>query len=261
MYSDLKDQVAVITGSSRGIGRAIAERLAQEQMKVIINYHSNQQEAQEVVEQIEQHGGQAVAVQGDVSQEADVQNLLHTALQTFGKLDIWINNAGVEKYIPTEKMTLAEWQKVIDINLNGLFLGSMTAIRYFLQHNQIGNVINVSSVHERIPWPGFTNYAVSKSGGKMFTQTIALEYAKRKIRVNSIAPGAINTPINAEKLADATNQQETIALIPMERIGKPEEVAAAAAWLASKESSYVTGATIFVDGGMTLYPAFEEGKG
>ncbi|MBA1434023.1 glucose 1-dehydrogenase [Bombilactobacillus bombi] len=261
MYQDLQGKVAVITGSSRGIGRSIAERLAKEGMQVVVNYHSNSEEAQEVINYIQDQGGQAIAQQGDVSLEDDVQSLLRTALHEFGRLDLWVNNAGVENYQPTERMSLNEWQKVIDINLNGLFLGSMAAIRHFLKNNQYGNVINISSVHERIPWPGFTNYAVSKSGAKMFTKTIALEYSKRKIRVNAIAPGAIDTPINAEKLADATSQQETIDLIPMARIGKTQEVAAAAAWLASQESSYVTGETIFVDGGMTLYPSFAEGKG
>ncbi|AXX65122.1 SDR family oxidoreductase [Bombilactobacillus bombi] len=261
MYQDLNKQVVVVTGGSRGIGRAIGERLAQEGMKVVINYHSNREEAQTVVDKIKAHGGQAVAVQGDVSQESDVHNLLQTALQEFGRLDVWVNNAGVESYAPTEKVSLSDWQKVIDINLNGLFLGSMAAIRHFLQQDQVGNVINVSSVHEQIPWPGFTSYAVSKGGSKLFTQTVAMEYAKRNIRINAIAPGAIDTPINAEKFADEANKQDTIDLIPMARIGKPKEVAAAAAWLASQESSYVTGATIFVDGGMTLYPSFAEGKG
>lgn len=261
VYADLKGQVAVITGGSSGIGAAIVERLAQEHMKVVINYHTDKTQAQALAQKIQQAQGQALVVQGDVSQEPDVDNLLAQTLRRFGQLDLWVNNAGVEDYAPTHQMTLKQWQRVIDINLNGLFLGSMVAVNQYLKQGNPGRIINVSSVHERIPWPGFAHYAVSKGGGQMFTKTIALEYAKQQIRVNAIAPGAIDTPINKTKFTDPQQLAETLELIPMQRVGHPQEVAAAAAWLASQESSYMTGATIFIDGGMTLYPQFAEGKG
>ncbi|GLB47104.1 glucose-1-dehydrogenase [Philodulcilactobacillus myokoensis] len=261
MYQDLKGKVAVITGGSKGIGQAIALRLAKEDMNLVFNYNSDAKGAERAVEKIRNNGGNAVAVHADVSEEADVKKLLDTAVTNFGQLDLWINNAGMENQVPTHKMSLADWKKVLNVNLTGTFLGSKSALNYFLDHKVKGNIINMSSVHEQIPWPTFAHYAASKGGSKLFTETIALEYAKRGIRVNAIAPGAINTPINAKKFKDPKQLKDTTDLIPMNRIGKPSEVAAAAAWLASSESSYVTGETIFIDGGMTLYPSFEEGKG
>lgn len=158
-------------------------------------------------------------------------------------------------------MTLENWQRVLNVNLTGVFLGTKAALNYFTAHHQKGNIINMSSVHEQIPWPTFAHYAASKGGVKLFTQTVAMEYAKQNIRVNAIGPGAINTPINAKKFADSEQLKTTTSMVPMGRIGEPSEVAAAAAWLASDESSYVTGITLFVDGGMTLYPSFQGGRG
>ncbi|CAI2642928.1 glucose-1-dehydrogenase [Apilactobacillus apinorum] len=261
MYTDLNGKVAVVTGASKGIGKAIALRLAQEHMKLVFNYHSDQNGAQVAVDQIKQNGGDAVAVQADVSKEEDVNKLVKTAEEEFGGLDLFINNAGMEKEVPTHKLELKDWQRVIDVNLTGTFLGTKAALNYFLDHNQAGNIINMSSVHQTISWPHFADYSASKGGSKLFTETVAKEYAPNNIRVNSIAPGAINTPINAKKFADPKAYADTAELVPMNRIGKPEEVAAAAAWLASSESSYVTGETIYVDGGMKLYPEFKEGRG
>ena len=261
MYNDLKGKVAVVTGGSKGIGNAIARRLSEEKMKVVINYHSDKEGAEETVAELKKIGGEAVAVQADVSSEEGIQALLDAAVSNFGELDLWINNAGMENQVPTHELTLDDWNKVIDVNLTGVFLGSKAALNHFLEHDKKGNIINLSSVHERIPWPTFAHYSASKAGVKGFNETIALEYAHKGIRVNSIAPGAINTPINAEKFEDEKQKAATLKMIPLDYIGKPEEVAAAAAWLASDESSYVTGITLFVDGGMSLYPSFEKGEG
>lgn len=261
MYKELEGKVAVVTGGSKGIGNAIARRLSEEKMKVVINYHSDKEGAEKTVEDLKQIGGEAVAVQADVSSEAGVKALLDAAISNFGDLDLWINNAGMENKVPTHELTLDDWDKVINVNLTGVFLGSKAALNHFLEKNKKGNIINMSSVHERIPWPTFAHYSASKGGVKLFNETIALEYAHKGIRVNSIAPGAINTPINAEKFEDEEQKAATLKMIPLDYIGKPEEVAAAAAWLASDESSYVTGITLFVDGGMTLYPSFEKGEG
>ncbi len=261
MYNDLKGKVAIVTGGSKGIGNAIARRLSEEKMKVVINYHSDKEGAEETVEELKKVGGEAVAVQADVSSEKGIQDLLDAAVSNFGELDLWINNAGMENQVPTHELTLEDWNKVIDVNLTGVFLGSKAALNHFLEHDKKGIIINLSSVHERIPWPTFAHYSASKGGVKLFNETIALEYAHKGIRVNSIAPGAINTPINAEKFEDEKQKAATLKMIPLDYIGKPEEVAAAAAWLASDESSYVTGTTLFVDGGMSLYPSFEKGEG
>lgn len=261
VYKDLRGKVAVITGGSKGIGSAIAERYGKEGMNIVINYNSDKAGANVALTKIVEAGGNGVIVQADISTEEGVQRLVDTAIKEFGDLDIWVNNAGMENQQPTAKLTLENWQRVLNVNLNGVFLGSKAAINYFIDHNKKGNIINMSSVHEKIPWPTFAHYAASKGGVKLFSETIAMEYAERDIRVNAIGPGAINTPINAKKFADPERLKTTTNMIPMKRIGKPEEVAAAAAWLASDESSYVTGVTLFVDGGMTLYPSFQDGRG
>ncbi|MSD83409.1 glucose 1-dehydrogenase [Lactobacillus curvatus] len=261
MYTDLNGKVAVITGGSKGIGKAIAKRFGQEKMAVVVNYNSDSKGAQEAAEQVIANGGQAVTVQADVATEAGNQLLLQTALDHFGTLDIWVNNAGMEIQAPTHELTLEAWNKVVTIDQTGVFLGAKTALAYFKAQHKKGNIINMSSVHEQIPWPTFASYAAAKGGVKLLTQTIAMEYAKDGIRVNAIGPGAINTPINAEKFADQAQYDQTVSMVPMNRIGTPEEVAAGAAWLASEESSYVTGITLFIDGGMTLYPAFKDGQG
>lgn len=261
MYSELTGKVAVITGGSKGIGTAISKRFGQEKMKVVINYNSDLEGAKQAVKAVEDAGGSAIAVQADVGSEEGNKKLLQAAIENFGQLDLWVNNAGMENQHETHELSLKDWEKVINVNLTGVFLGSRTALDYFVKNNKKGNIINMSSVHEQIPWPTFAHYAASKGGVKLFTETIAMEYAARNVRVNSIGPGAINTPINAEKFADPQQLENTTKMVPMQRIGDPAEVAAAAAWLASDESSYVTGITLFVDGGMTLYPAFQGGQG
>ncbi|MGG2089956.1 glucose 1-dehydrogenase [Priestia aryabhattai] len=261
MYKDLEGKVVVITGSSTGLGKAMAIRFATEKAKVVVNYRSKEEEANSVLEEIKKVGGEAIAVKGDVTVESDVINLVQSAIKEFGKLDVMINNAGLENPVSSHEMSLNDWNKVIDTNLTGAFLGSREAIKYFVENDIKGTVINMSSVHEKIPWPLFVHYAASKGGMKLMTETLALEYAPKGIRVNNIGPGAINTPINAEKFADPEQRADVESMIPMGYIGEPEEIAAVAAWLASSEASYVTGITLFADGGMTQYPSFQAGRG
>ncbi|MGG1486337.1 SDR family oxidoreductase [Peribacillus castrilensis] len=261
MYTDLEGKVVVITGSSTGLGKAMAIRFAKEKAKVVVNYRTKSEEADSVMEEIKTNGGEAIAVKGDVTVEEDVINLVQSAIKNFGKLDIFINNAGIENPVPSHEMPLSDWNRVIDTNLTGNFLGCREAIKYFVENDIKGNVINMSSVHEMIPWPLFVHYAASKGGVKLLTETLALEYAPKGIRVNSIGPGAIATPINADKHENPEKKKDLESMIPMGYIGKPEEIAAVAAWLASSESSYVTGITLFADGGMTKYPSFQAGRG
>lgn len=261
MYSDLEGKVIVITGASTGLGKAMALRFGEEKAKVIVNFRSDENEANAVVEGIKKAGGDAIAVKGDVTVEEDVINLVQTAVNKFGTLDVMINNAGIENPVASHEMPLSDWNRVINTNLTGAFLGSREAIKYFVENDIKGSVINMSSVHEMIPWPLFVHYAASKGGIKLMTQTLALEYAPKGIRINNIGPGAINTPINAEKFADPAKRADVESMVPMGYIGKPEEIAAVAAWLASSQASYVTGITLFADGGMTLYPDFQAGRG
>lgn len=261
MYQDLHGKVAIITGGSSGIGAAVAERLGQEGMSVVINYHSNKDDAQKVANIVEQSGGKAVIYQGDISDELHANQVIETALDSFGRLDLLVNNAGIEFQKPTHEVDLAQWEQVISVNLTSFFFTAKAAINYFIKHNIKGSIINMSSVHEIIPWPTFVSYAASKGGVRMLTKSLALEYAPYGIRVNSIGPGAIETPINHEKLQDEQKRAALEKMIPMGNIGQPEEVAAAAAWLASSQASYVTGITLFIDGGMTLYPSFQGGEG
>ncbi len=261
VYNELQGKVAIVTGAASGLGKAIAVRFGQEGMNVIVNYLSKEEEAAKVVDEINRYGGQAIAVQGDVSKEDEVENLISTAHKNFGTLDVMMNNAGIQKEIPSHEMTLDDWNKVISVNLSGTFLGSTKAIKYMIENKIKGSIINMSSVHEIVPWPHFVHYASSKGGMRMLTQTLALEYAPHGIRVNNIGPGAINTPINAEKFSDPKTKKDVLSMIPMKEIGKPEQIASIAAFLASNEASYVTGITLFADGGMKLYPAFQAGRG
>lgn len=253
MYTDLNNKVAVVTGGSKGIGRGIAVRFGLEGMKVVVNYHHDAADGDETVEIIRRAGGEAVAVKADVAKEKDNRSLLETALETFGTLDVWVNNAGIQSMFPSHKLSLEEWNRVISVNLDGTFLGCREAIHYMLEHHISGNVINISSVHQQIPKPQHVHYAASKGGMKLMTETLALEYASKGIRINGIAPGAIRTPMNGDILKVPGTKKKVLSLIPMQEVGEPEHVAAAAAWLASRESAYVTGITLFVDGGMTLY--------
>ncbi|AEB22447.1 MULTISPECIES: glucose 1-dehydrogenase [Bacillus] len=255
MYQDLQGKTAIVTGSSKGIGKAIAERFGKERMNVVVNYLGDSAGADEAADFIEKAGGRAVTVKADVSSEEGIQALFDAAQEHFGGVDVMVNNSGFNgaEAMPHE-MSLEDWQKVIDVNVTGTFLGAKAALNHMLQRGTKGTVLNISSVHQQIPRPENVQYATSKGGIKMMTETMALNYADKGIRVNAIAPGTIATESN-EDLQDETHKQTQLKKIPMNAFGKPEEVAAAAAWMVSEEARYVTGTTLFVDGGMTLYPS------
>ncbi|USS93379.1 glucose 1-dehydrogenase [Fructilactobacillus ixorae] len=261
MYKDLEGKTAVITGGDSGIGAAIAERLGQEHMNVVINYHKNEAAANDTATKVEAAGGKATIIQHDISNEAAADALVKKAVDTFGGMDVFFNNAGMEKSCPTDQIELNDWNTVLGVNLTGTFLGTKAALDYWLANKKKGVVINTSSVHQQIPWPNFASYAASKGGVKLFTETTAMEYANQNIRINQICPGAIDTPINAKKFADPEQYASTVSMVPMNRVGSPAEVAAGAAFLASDQASYITGVSLYIDGGMTLYPAFKDGKG
>lgn len=263
MFKELENKVVVITGAGSGIGKSLAENFGKAKSKVVLNYRSNNhmEELEEIKNTIESAGGQSIAVQGDVAVEEDVKRLIKTTVETFGTLDILINNAGFEKPIPTHEMSNAEWQKVIDINLTGAFTGSREAINQFLKEDKKGVIINTSSVHDIIPWPNYVNYAASKGGLKLMMETMSMEYAQHGIRINNISPGAVVTEHTKEKFSDPTTRAETIEMIPAREIGDAQDISNVALFLASDLASYIHGTTIYVDGGMTNYPAFMGGKG
>lgn len=261
MYKDLKDKVVVITGASSGIGKAMAEAFGIEECKVVINYNSSKDKAEDVAEIVKKNGGEAITVQGDVSVEEDVVNIIQTAIDTFGGLDIMINNAGYEKATPSVEMSAEAFNNVMHINLTGAFVGSREACKHFIETGKKGNIINISSVHDVIPWPNYVNYASSKGGMKLMMETMSMEFAPKGIRINNISPGAIVTEHTKEKFSDDKTREETERMIPMGIIGEPHQVANVAIFLASENASYITGETIYVDGGMTKYPSFMGGKG
>jgi glucose 1-dehydrogenase len=261
----LREQTAIVTGASSGIGAAIAKAFAQAGAKVGINYRRDRDVVDSMVADIREQGGDAVALKADVSQESDVRRMITGLVGTFGRLDILVANAGVQQDAPAVDMTLQQWKTVIDVNLTGQFLCVREAIKQFLQQElspvskASGKVICIGSVHELIPWAGHVNYAASKGGVMLMMKSLAQEFAEKKIRINSIAPGAIRTKINEAVWSDPDKAKELLNLIPYGRLGEPEDVAKAAVWLASDEADYVTGTTLFVDGGMTLYPEFRAG--
>jgi glucose 1-dehydrogenase len=259
----LKEQTALVTGASSGIGKAVAIALASEGAKVVINYSSHPERAEEVVAEIKANGGTAMIYGADVSKEDEVQAMFQAMFKEYGTIDILVSNSGIQKDSSFAEMTLADWQRVIDVNLTGQFLCAREAVKEFLKRGVVpersaaaGKIICMSSVHEVIPWAGHANYAASKGGVMLMMKSMAQELAPHKIRINSIAPGAIQTPINKEAWETQEALDKLLTLIPYKRIGKPEDIGKVAVWLASDESDYVVGTTIFVDGGMTLYPAF-----
>ncbi len=262
----LRGQKALVTGASSGIGKSVAVYLAQEGADVVINFIGDKQAAHEVMETIRSNGGKAISIQADVSSEVQVQAMFAQMFDNFGTIDILVNNAGLQQDAPFHKMTLAQWQKVIDVNLTGQFLCAREAIREFKRRgvvpeisNAAGKIIGISSVHEVIPWAGHVNYAASKGGVKMMNKSIAQEVAPYRIRVNSVAPGAIRTPINRSAWETPEVYNKLMNLVPYKRIGEPEDIARTVTWLASDDADYITGVSLFVDGGMTLYPGFAEG--
>lgn len=262
----LAGQTALVTGASSGIGEGVALALGEAGANVVVNYNSNPDSANAVVEKIKSFGSNAIAVQANVSKEDAVQAMFKQAIEMFGTIDILVNNAGLQKDAKFHEMTLEQWQTVIDINLTGQFLCAREAIREFLRRGPVperssatGKIICMSSVHEQIPWAGHINYASSKGAIKMFMQSLAQEYGDRKIRVNSICPGAIQTPINKPAWETPQALNSLMHLIPYNRIGQPGDIGKLAVFLASDDSDYITGASIFIDGGMTVLESFVDG--
>lgn len=263
-----KGQVVIVTGASSGIGQACAIHLGSLGANVVVNYHSSEDQANETLEEIRKNGGDGIIVKADVSQESDVKSLFEKTIEKFGRLDVLVSNAGMQVDAKFLDMTLAQWQKVIEVNLTGQFLCTREAARQFVKQAQadpdkepqqsIGKIVMMSSVHDIIPWAGHVNYAASKGGIMMLMRSISQELAPQKIRINSVSPGAIRTTINKEVWSDEAKMEGLMQLIPYRRIGTPEDVAKAVAWLASDDSDYVNGETLYIDGGMTLYPEFAD---
>ena len=261
----LKGQKAVVTGANSGIGRAVAIALGHAGADVVVNYVVNAEEADAVCLEIERCGSRSLAIQADVSSEEQVLSMFSRAIETFGTIDILVNNAGIQRDSPFEEMTLEQWRQVIEVNLTGQFLCAREAIREFKRRGvnskvscAAGKIICMSSVHEIVPWAGHVNYAASKGGVMLMMKSIAQEVAPYRIRVNSIGPGAIRTPINRPAWETEAAYDKLMKLVPYKRIGEPEDIARAAVWLASDEADYINGTTLFIDGGMTLYPGFTE---
>jgi len=266
VHKVLTGQKALVTGANSGIGQGVAIALGQAGADVVVNYVEGDDAANKVVDDIRRFGVNAYAHQADVSSEQDVAGMFKRMVQEFGTIDILINNAGLQRDAAVHDMTLAQWNKVLGVNLTGQFLCAREAAREFLRRGVVpaiscaaGKIVCISSVHQEIPWAGHVNYASSKGGIKLMMESLAQELAPHRIRVNAIAPGAIRTPINtsAWQTEDAYNQ--LMKLVPYGRIGEPADIARAAVWLASDHSDYVVGTTLFVDGGMTLYPGFSTG--
>ena len=261
----LRGQKALVTGANSGIGKATAIALGKAGADVVVNYVAGDDSAEAVVEEIRRAGVKAYAHRADVSNEDQVKQMFARMVAELGTVDILVNNAGRQKDAKFVDMTLADWNAVISVNLTGQFLCAREAVREFLRRGVVpsvsaaaGKIICMSSVHERIPWAGHANYAASKGGIMMLMKSIAQEFAPHRVRINSIAPGAIRTPINTEAWNTPEAYRSLMTLVPYGRIGEPDDIARTAVWLASDESDYLVGATLFVDGGMTLYPGFTE---
>ena len=264
--SSLKGQKAIVTGANSGIGRGVALALGEAGADVAVNYIVDDDAAQAVVEQLQGFGVKSIKVKADVSDEGQVVAMFKQVTEAFGTVDILVANAGLQRDSAFTEMTLAEWNKVIGVNLTGQFLCAREAVREFSRRGVVpevscaaGKIICMSSVHQMIPWGGHANYASSKGGIKQLMESLAQEVAPLKIRVNAIAPGAIRTPINTSAWKTPEAYKALMKLVPYGRIGEPEDIARAAVWLASDQSDYVIGTTLFVDGGMTLYPGFATG--
>ena len=262
----LSGQTALVTGANSGIGEGVARSLGQAGANIIVNYVSKPETAETLVTELKGYGVDALAIQADVAKEDQVQAMFKQAVDHFGTIDILINNAGLQRDAKFDEMTLADWQLVIDVNLTGQFLCAREVIREFLRRGPrpdvskaTGKIICMSSVHELIPWAGHVNYASSKGAIKMLMQSLAQEYGDRRIRVNSICPGAIQTPINTNAWSTPEALNSLMGLIPYNRIGQPEDIGNLAVFLASDDSDYITGASIFIDGGMTVFEGFASG--
>jgi glucose 1-dehydrogenase len=262
----LLGQKALVTGASSGIGRSIALSLGDAGADVVINYVTDEDKAEALAQEIRDKGVRARCLRADVSDESQVRSMFSAMLEEFGTVDILVNNAGLQQDAPFHELSLAQWNKVLAVNLTGQFLCAREAVREFMRRGvqrevscSAGKILCVSSVHEVIPWAGHVNYAASKGGVMLMMKSLAQEVAPYRIRVNSICPGAIRTPINMQAWDTAAAYHELLKLIPYKRIGEPEEIGRAAVWLASDYADYIHGVSLFVDGGMTLYPGFETG--
>lgn len=262
----LVGQKALVTGANSGIGMATAIALGRAGADVVVNYVSGKDQADEVVAEIRRAGSRAYAEKADVAQEGEIEAMFGRMIQELGTIDILVNNAGLQRDAAFHEMSLEQWNTVISINLTGQFLCARAAVREFLRRGMrssvscaAGKIICMSSVHETIPWAGHANYAASKGGVMLMMKSLAQEVAPHRIRVNSIAPGAVRTPINRPAWETSDAYARLMELVPYKRIGEPEDIARAVVWLASDDADYVTGASLFVDGGMTLYPGFAEG--
>ncbi len=262
----LQGQKALVTGAGSGIGRSIAVALGQAGADVVVNYVSGADTAEQVAAEIRTHGVRAIPIRADVADEAQVRAMFASAIESFGTLDILVNNAGLQQDAAFEDLTLAQWNTVIGVNLTGQFLCAREAVREFKRRGvkpevscAAGKILCISSVHEVIPWAGHVNYAASKGGVMLMMKSLAQEVAPFRIRVNSICPGAIRTPINMEAWGTPDAYHDLLRLIPYKRIGEADEIGRASVWLASDYADYVHGISLFVDGGMTLYPGFETG--
>jgi glucose 1-dehydrogenase len=264
-YPVLRGQAALVTGANSGIGKAVALGLGLAGADVVVNYVDDPASAQAVVDSIVQSGTRAIAIKADVAEEDQVEAMFRQTIDHFGTLHILVNNAGLQRDASIDTMTLAQWNKVIGVNLTGQFLCARAAIREFKRRGidtavsaAAGKIICMSSVHEVIPWAGHVNYASSKGGVMMMMKTLAQEVAPHRIRVNAIGPGAIRTPINHDAWSTPEAYDRLMKLVPYNRIGEPDDIARAAIFLASDAADYITGTTLFVDGGMCLYPGFAD---
>lgn len=262
----LQGQPALVTGANSGIGRAVALGLAAAGADVAVNYVARAEAAEEVAHEIESMGRRALAIKADVAQEDQVEAMFARAIKEFGTLHIAVTNAGLQRDAPLHEMTLAQWNAVIGVNLTGQFLCAREAVREFRRRGVVenisvaaGKILCMSSVHQEIPWAGHANYAASKGGVMLLMKTMAQELAPLRIRVNGLAPGAVRTPINKQVWETPQAYQKLMKLIPYDRIGEANDIARAAVWLASDAADYVVGATLYIDGGMTLYPGFATG--
>jgi len=246
----LEGKVALVTGSSQGIGQGVAVRLAQEGAKIIINYHSHPEGADDTLKQVRAAGSDGVPIMADLGQTSEIDRLIQEGVSKFGQIDILVNNAGLEKRAPFWEVQESDYDLVLHVNLKGVFFTTQAFVKHLMARNAPGRVINMSSVHEELPFPHFASYCASKGGLKMLCRDLAIELAPYNITVNNVAPGAIETPINTTLLNDKAKLDSLLSNIPLRRLGKPADVAGAVVFLASSDADYITGTTLFVDGGL-----------
>jgi glucose 1-dehydrogenase len=249
----LEGKIALVTGSSQGIGRAIAVRFAQDGADVVINYNRTPGGAEDALKEVQAAGRRGLIVQADLSKTADVRRLIATGIEHFGRLDILVNNAGIETHAPFWEVTETDFDRVLDVNLKGVFFATQAFVQHLMQTQRRGKIVNISSVHEELPFPNFTAYCASKGGVKMLTRNLGVELGPLGININNIAPGAIETPINTKLLNDPVKLKALLSQIPLGRLGQPGDVGGLAVFLASDDADYVTGSTFYVDGGLTWH--------